>query len=264
MPYCARNGVKTYYEISGEGYPLVLVHANPFDRRMFLYQVAHFSTYFKVINIDLRGYGYSDKPAVPITMTDLCEDVLAVCKQEGASAAIFAGVSVGGVMGLQLGLDHPEVFKGLILVGCSSMPGDRYQSRIDGYMEQGVAIFHIQHLTDLVSKGFAESKRGKYLLGMHTEMDSKLSAPAIAEIFKALQNRDLTARLSELQMPVLIMNGEFDNSLKRSKDMSTRIAGAEHRTISGAGHACCLEDPAAFDEHVLAFLKKHEFLDRRD
>ena len=264
MPYSTADGVKTYYEVSGEGYPLVLVHANPFDRRMFLYQVAHFSTYFKVINIDLRGYGYSDKPAVPITMTDLCGDVLAVCKEEGAGAAIFAGVSVGGVMGLQLGLDHPELFKALILVGCSSMPGDRYQSRIDGYMKGGIGKFHIEHLTDLVSKGFSESKRGKYLLGMHTEMDSRLSAPAIAEIFKALQNRDLTARLPELQMPVLIMNGEFDNSLKRSKEMSTRIAGAEHRTLAGAGHACCLEDPAVFDEHVLEFLKKHQFLDRRD
>jgi len=260
MSYCYRNGVKTYYEVSGEGYPLVLMHANPFDRRMFVYQAAHFSTYFKVINIDLRGYGYSDKPAVPVTMSDLCEDVVAVCRQEGAREAIFAGVSVGGVMGLQLGLDHPELFKALIVVGCSSQPGDRYQSRIDGYMKQGVAQFHIQHLHDLVSKEFAQSKRGEYLLGMHTEMDSRLSAPAIAEIFHALQNRDLTARLPELKMPVLIMNGEFDNALKRSREMSAKIAGAEHRVIAGAGHACCLEDPATFDELVLGFLRKHGFL----
>ncbi|MGZ8494948.1 MAG: alpha/beta fold hydrolase [Candidatus Binatia bacterium] len=260
MPHITRNGVKSYYEVSGEGYPLVLMHANPFDRRMFLYQVAHFSTFMKVINIDLRAYGYSDKPAASVTMTDLCEDVVAVCRQEGANQAVFAGVSVGGVMGLQLGLDHPELFKALILVGCSSMPGDRYQSRIDGYVQQGVSQFHIQHLTDLVSKDFPQTKLGKYLLSMHTEMDSRLNAPAIAEIFNALQNRDLTARLPELKMPVLIMNGEFDNSLKRSKEMSTRIAGAEHRTISGAGHACCLEDPATFDAHVLNFLKKHGFL----
>jgi 3-oxoadipate enol-lactonase len=260
MPYSTRNGVKTYYEVSGEGFPLVMVHANPFDRRMFLYQAAHFSTYFKVINIDLCGYGYSDKPDIPITMTDLCEDVVAVCCQEAAREAIFAGVSVGGVMGLQLGLDHPEIFKALILVGCSSMPGDRYQSRIDGYMKQGVAQFHIQHLTDLVSKEFAESARGKYLLGMHTEIDARLSAPAIAKIFHALQNRDLTARLPEIKMRVLIMNGEFDNSLKRSKEMSTRIAIAEHHVIAGAGHACCLEDPATFDELALNFLRKHAFL----
>ena len=260
MPYSTINGVKSYYEVSGEGFPLVLMHANPFDRRMFLYQVAHFSTFMKVINIDLRAYGYSDKPATPVTMTELCEDVVAVCRQEGAKQAVFAGVSVGGVMGLQLGLDHPELFKALILVGCSSMPGDRYQSRIDGYMQQSVGQFHIQHLTDLVSEDFTQTKLGKYLLSMHTEMDSRLNAPAIAEIFNALQNRDLTARLPELKMPVLIMNGEFDNSLKRSKEMSTRIGGAEHRTISGAGHACCLEDPATFDAHVLDFLKKHGFL----
>jgi 3-oxoadipate enol-lactonase len=262
MPYSTRNGVKTHYEVSGEGLPFVLMHANPFDRRMLLYQAAHFSTYFKVINIDLRGYGYSDKPAAPVTVSDLCEDVVAVCKQEDAREAIFAGVSVGGVMGLQLGLDRPEIFKALILVGCSSMPGDRYQSRIDGYMQQGVGKFHIQHLTDLVSKDFPNTKLGHYLLSMHTEMDAKLNAPAIAEIFNALQNRDLTARLPELKMPVLIMNGEFDNSLKRSKDMSTRIAGAEHRTIVGTGHACCLEDPAAFDEQVLSFLQKHGLFQR--
>jgi len=260
MPYSIRNGVKSYYEVSGEGYPLVLMHANPFDRRMFLYQVAHFSTFMKVINIDLRAYGYSDKPSTPVTMTDLCEDVVAVCKQEGANQAVFAGVSVGGVMGLQLGLDHPELFKALILVGCSSMPGDRYQSRIDGYVKQGVGNFHIQHLTDLVSKDFPHTKLGNYLLSMHIEMDGKLSAPAIAAIFDALQNRDLTARLPELKMPVLIINGEFDNSLKRSKEMSTRIASAEHRTIAGAGHACCLEDPATFDGHVLEFLRKHGFV----
>jgi pimeloyl-ACP methyl ester carboxylesterase len=61
---------------------------------------------------------------------------------------------------------------------------------------------------------------GKYLLGRQTEMDVRLSAPAIAQIFHALQNRDLTARLPELKMPVLIMNGEFDNSLKRSREMT--------------------------------------------
>lgn len=43
MPYSSRNGVKTYHNVAGEGFPLVLVNANPFDRRMFLYQVAHFS-----------------------------------------------------------------------------------------------------------------------------------------------------------------------------------------------------------------------------
>jgi 3-oxoadipate enol-lactonase len=260
MAYFARNDVRTHYEVSGEGYPLVLVHANPFDRRLWMYQVAHFSTFFKVINIDLRGYGYSDKPAKPTTMAQLGEDVVGVCRQEGVREAIFAGISVGGVMGLQLGLDHPEIFKALILVGCSSQPGDRYQTRIDGYMNEGVPRYHIQHLTSLVSSGFPQTKLGKYLLSFHTEMDSRLSAPAIAEIFRALQDRDFTPRLPEVRMPVLIINGEFDNALTRSREMSKKIAGAEHHVIAGTGHACCLEDPATFDAIALEFLKKHKFI----
>ena len=264
MPYSSRNNVKTYYEVSGEGYPLVLVHANPFDRRLWMYQVAHFSTFFKVINIDLRAYGYSDKPAKSTTMTELGEDVVAVCLQEGVTEAVFAGISVGGVMGLQLGLDHPEIFKALIIVGCSSQPGDRYPARIDGYMNEGLSSYHIQHLTSLVSKDFPQTKLGKYLLSLHTETDSRLSAPAIAEIFHALQERDLTARLPELKLPVLVVNGEFDNALSRSREMIKKIAGAEHHMIPGTGHACCLEDPATFDEIVLSFLKKVRIHPRRD
>jgi 3-oxoadipate enol-lactonase len=260
MPHSVKNGIKTYYEVCGEGYPLVLVHANPFDRRMFLYQVAHLSTFLKIINIDLRGYGYSDKPAEPTTIAAMGEDVVAVCRQERTTEAIFLGVSVGGVMGLQLGLDYPDLFKALILVGCSSQPGDRYQMRIDGYIKEGVPKYHIQHLTSLVSRDFPQTRLGKYLLAMHTEMDSRLSAPAIGEIFRALQGRDFTRRLGELKMPVLVINGEFDNSLSRSREMAKIIAGAEHHVISGAGHACCLEDPAAFDEIVLSFLKKHKFI----
>lgn len=259
MPDCSINGVKIYYEVSGKGFPLVLIHANPFDRRLWIYQVAHFSTFFKVINVDLRGYGYSDKPASSTSIVEMGEDIVGVCRQEGVSEAVVAGISVGGVMALQLGLDHPEIFKALILVGCSSMPGGRYQERIDGY-KKGIEEYHIQHLRALVSQTFSQSKLGRYLLSHFTEWDGRLHAAAIEEIFKALQNRDVTHRLGELKMPVLIMNGEFDNSLARSRETANKIHGAAHRVIAGAGHACCLEDPAAFDEGVLEFFKKHGFI----
>ena len=123
MPVSSVNGLKVYYEVSGGGFPLVLLHANPFDRRLWIYQVAHFSTFFRIINVDLRGYGYSDKPVSPTTIVEMSEDIVGVCRQEGIHGAIVAGISVGGVMALQLGLDHPELFKALILVGCSSGPG---------------------------------------------------------------------------------------------------------------------------------------------
>jgi 3-oxoadipate enol-lactonase len=259
MPYCLVNGIRIHYEVSGEGFPLVLIHANPFDRRLWIYQAAHFSTFFRVINVDIRGYGFSDKPTSRTSIVEMAEDVVGVLRHEGAKEAIVAGISVGGVIALQLGLDHPEMFKSLILVGCSSGPGGRYQERIDGYTE-GVEKYHIQHLRALVSKDFSDSRLGGYLLKNFTEWDRRLSAEAIIEIFKALQNRDVTNRLGELKMPVLVINGEFDNSLPRSREMSQRIAGAIHRMIPKTGHACCLEDPMAFDEIVIDFLKTHGFV----
>lgn len=259
VSYCWIKGVRLHYETSGEGFPFVLVHANPFDRRLWLYQVAHFSTFFRVINVDLRGYGYSDKPTRRTSIAEMSEDVVAICRQEGVEQAVVAGISVGGVMALQLGLDHPDMFKALILVGCSSRPGDRYQHRIDGY-SKGVAEFHRLHLESLVSPGFGESRLGRYLLDCFTEGDDELSGPAIVEIFKALQDRDQTGRLSELKMPVLVINGEWDNSRQRSEEMSRNIQGAVHCMVPGAGHACCLEDPAAFDAHVIEFLRQHGYL----
>ncbi len=65
MPFSENKGVKVYYEVSGQGFPLVFVHANPFDRRLWMYQVARFSQRFTTINVDIRGYGFSDKPRRP-------------------------------------------------------------------------------------------------------------------------------------------------------------------------------------------------------
>ncbi len=259
MPYCTVNGVRIHYDVSGEGFPLVLVHANPFDRRLWMYQVAHFSTRFRVVDVDIRGYGYSDKPETPTSITEMSEEVVAVCQQEGVREAIAAGISVGGVMVLQMGLDHPEMFKALIMVGCSSRPSAVYEHRIEGY-SRGVAGFHAQHLKALVAPEFAASRLGAYLLDRFADWDPKLSGAAIVEIFRGLQNRDQTGRLGELRMPVLVINGEFDNSRQGSEDMADRIDGAVHRVVPAAGHACCLEDPTTFDGYVNEFLEQHGYL----
>ena len=91
MPYANSDGVRIYYEVSGEGPPFVWVHANPFDHNLLLYQVAHFSTYFRVITLDIRGYGRSDKPESPFSLGDMagdlgCQPVLDICHLCSADA----------------------------------------------------------------------------------------------------------------------------------------------------------------------------------
>src|SRR4029453_16197441 len=149
MPYSTANGLKIYYEVSGEGFPFVMVHANPFDHNLWMYQIAHFSTFFKVVALDIRGYGRSDKPTSPFSLKDMADDVLGVCRDENVEQAILAGVSVGSGMALLLGLDYPEIFTALILVGGSSGPGGAIEERIRGYTKTGVEKYHIEHLQEL-------------------------------------------------------------------------------------------------------------------
>src|SRR6185295_8461533 len=108
MPYSTANGLKIYYEVSGEGFPFVMIHANPFDHNLWMYQIAHFSTWFTVVGVDIRGYGRSVKMTTGYTLADQSADVLGVMKDLGIKRCILGGCSVGSSIALHLGLDHPE------------------------------------------------------------------------------------------------------------------------------------------------------------
>src|SRR5687768_4606400 len=73
MPYSGANKVNIWYEVAGDGPAMILVHANPFDNTLWTYQVSHYSTWFKVISIDIRGYGRSVKQTTPFTLKDMCD-----------------------------------------------------------------------------------------------------------------------------------------------------------------------------------------------
>ncbi len=254
MPFSHANGVKIWFETAGDGPAMVLIHANPFDHDLWLYQTAHFSTWFNVVTIDIRGYGRSVKMIEPFTLKDMCDDVVGVMSDLGLKRAILGGCSVGSGTALLLALDHPELFEALFLVGGNSGASSRYQRRIDGYMGD-LPAYHGKHIRELVSSSFATSKIGSHLLDMFTERGPRLKGEAIAQVFAAGNSTATTERLAEIKVPTLVINGEYDHSLEAGKRTANLIPGAEHKMLAGTGHACCIEDPAEFNRLVLAFLQ---------
>ena len=103
MPYSNANGVDIWYEVKGDGPAMVLVHANPFDHDLWLYQAAHFSTWFKVVGIDIRGYGRSSKVTQPYALIDMVEDVVGVMNDLKIARAVLMGCSVGSGTAILLG-----------------------------------------------------------------------------------------------------------------------------------------------------------------
>ena len=256
MPFADNRGVRIHYEVHGDGPPMVLVHANPFDRLLFTYQIASFAPYFRLIALDIRGYGRSDKPEIPFTLGDMADDVLAVCAQENVSRAVFMGVSVGSGMSLLIGLDRPEMCDAVILVGGSSKGGANIAHRVTGYTSGDLRAYQRAHIRELVAPGFCETRLGAWVLDLFSERSNeRLSGKCIAQIFRAREACDMRDRLAGMTPPTLVINGAHDVSLQRGGETAAGIPGAQHVVLPDTGHACCIEDPAAFDGAVREFLQ---------
>jgi pimeloyl-ACP methyl ester carboxylesterase len=255
MPFSTRNGRRIHYEVHGEGPPIVLIHANPFDRRLWLYQVARYSPFHRVIAVDLRGYGLSEPVREPFTLADLMDDVLGVCDDEGIARAVFMGVSVGSGIAMLTALDHPQRTEAIVLVG-GSADGPRNVERItEPLTREPLGPYLMSLMRSYVGPGFADTPLGGWLLERFVEKCGRIDPVAIGNVFKARASLDMTDRLPGLSIPTLVVNGEHDNSLPRGRRSAELIPGARHVVLPGTGHACVLEDPAGFDRAVLAFLR---------
>jgi pimeloyl-ACP methyl ester carboxylesterase len=94
------------------------------------------------------------------------------------------------------------------------------------------------------------------VLDLFTAHTQPLSGRCIAQIFRAREACDMRGRLAGMTVPTLVINGAHDISLERGRETASLIPGAAHVVLPGTGHACCIEDPAAFDGAVMEFLRE--------
>lgn len=254
MPWSRTNGLDIYYEVAGEGPPLVLLHANPFDHTMWLYQIAHYSRRYTVVAVDLRGYGRSAKPETAFTFEDMANDVLGVVRDLRYSSAGLIGASIGATLALAIALDHPDLVRALVLVGGEAGNPPVFAKLAANYADKPLAVQRREHVAMIADPGFAASALGRHLIETALENTPALSGKAIAQIFRARTAVDLRGRLGTVSAPTLVINGVSDVSLESGLYTAHRIPDAVHRVVPASGHLCCLENPAAFDALVLGFL----------
>jgi len=263
MPISRANGLDIYYETAGTGPPLVLIHALPFDHNLWLYQVERFSSSFRTIAMDLRGWGRSAKPRTPFSLRDMGDDILGVLRDERVTGgAVVLGCSIGSKLALMFACDHPGIFRAAILVGGNSGPQPQFDHRIAGYRthhsDGTLKDYHLGHLRHGVTRAWADTPIGRYLLAGFVERGGSLDPECIAQVFQALTVSDLTPKLPAYRTPTLIVNGEHDSALPGGKRTAGLIAHAEHRILAGTGHCCFLEDPDHFNMLVQEFLKRNK------
>jgi len=103
-----RNGATIYYEVTGSGPAIVLMHSFLCSGEMWGPQIEPLSAQYEVINIDMRGHGKSGPAETPFDLYDLVGDVVAVLDREGVDRACWAGLSIGGMIALRAALTAPD------------------------------------------------------------------------------------------------------------------------------------------------------------
>ena len=239
---------------------MVFIHPNPMDSSTWLYQLAHFSTWYRCIAVDLPGYGRSPKAVAGVTMEEVAEAIWEAVDADAdgtgsCEPVILVGCSIGSHLAEHMYHLRPQGVAALVLSG-TGWHGARREfavARAEEYRREGVD-YRYRHSFDDYSPAFRSSELALWYGGLIRERNAWADAESIAAMFDARVEQDSDRFYSELDAPVLIVSGSLDNSHAAAFLLDQRLPDSRIEVLEGAGHACYFERPDEFDAAVLAFL----------
>ncbi|MBA3531437.1 MAG: alpha/beta hydrolase [Ardenticatenales bacterium] len=262
------QGGELYYEVTGEGTPLVLIHAGVADHTMWDAQVAAFAPHYRVIRYDMRGFGRSRTESCEFSNRQDLRDLLA---HLGVKSAYVLGISRGGHIALDFALEFPDQVKGLILVaagvggyqlGDAVIPAEE-QAMFDE-MEQLLEAGEFDRLNEMEVHAFVNGP------GQPADRADPAVRALIARLNRANYGREdgkatplpLTPpafeRLAEVHVPTLVLIGDLDEtvSVLMADALAKGIPGATKVAFPDVAHMVNLEQPERFNHGVLGALER--------
>lgn len=262
MPCVRRGNVGIDYEVHGVGPPLLLLHSFLCNRQMWAPQVGVLATRYRVINVDLRGHGKSTLPDRPFDLYDLVDDLLAVLDQERIGQAVWAGLSIGGMLAMRAALVAGERVSGLILLDTDAGAETAWNRLRYQLMAGAARILGTAPLVPQVIRMFfcARTRRTRPdLVRQWREEIASVPLVTIRRTVAALRHRDaVLTSLPSIRQPALVLVGAEDRPLPptRSKALAAALPAAALQVIEHAGHLSALEQPNAVTAAMLAFLDR--------
>jgi len=239
--YAHVNGIRLYYEVHGQGSPLLLLHGGVGDGRQFEKQLPAFTPTHRCIVPDSRAQGRSTDGPGPLTYHQMAEDMIALLDQMHVKRVDIMGWSDGGVIGLDLAMHHPERVRRVVTFGTNF--------RADGLNQPDI---------DWNATASAES----FGPGMKETYEKQNPEPAQ---YEAAMNKVIAmwrtlpqwtpAQLGTIRMRVLVGAGEHDVVRRdHSEALAKAIPSAELWIVPGASHSVMIERPEVVNPKVLEFL----------
>jgi pimeloyl-ACP methyl ester carboxylesterase len=257
------NGARLYYEIAGEGHPVVLAHAAVSDHRMWDAQFALFAERYRVIRYDLRGFGRSLMPAGPYAFY---RDLHGLLEALGIRRAHLIGVSASGEAVVECAIAYPDMVASIIPVAAGLIPSKR-PTAAQAIMDQIGAAYEAKDADRIV-----DLEMRLWLIG--PERAPEAVSPALQQRFVEIERPNIErelqgeqgaeegleppagARLSEIRAPVLAIAGDADlpNARVTAEAIAAQVPGARSVILPNVAHMVPQEAPEEFNRLALEFL----------
>ncbi|MDR7235983.1 alpha/beta fold hydrolase [Neobacillus drentensis] len=266
MPQTTGNGINLYYEVHGEGEPLLLIMGLSLNSKSWFRTLPALSEHYKVITFDNRGTGLSDKPNTPYSIAQMAEDAKCVMDAAGVDSAHVYGISMGGMIAQRLALMYPEKVRSLIL-GCTTSGGvNHVQPGADVSMlmlSRGSSVATPEEMAwatvpILYSHEFIENQRDLVAEDIQKRIEIPVLPYAYMLQLQACLAHDTYNKIDQIKAPTLVIHGDEDKLVpyQNGVTLAEKIPNAEFLTIQGAGHIYITEANDLVNERVLEFIKK--------
>jgi len=252
------------YESDGSGTTVILVHGFTLDRRMWDDQLpALLAAGYRVLRYDLRGHGESDAPPTGYATEDHADDLGRLCDLLDVSSAHVVGLSLGGSIAAAFAERHPQRVRSLTLID-AALPGVPAGEELSGILSEMSRRALAGDLAGAVhehwarSRLFVPTKDNPALAARLRQMNERFSGVQFYDRAAPRQGPTVADGLAAVHAPALVLVGELDMQDFHvfARAYAERLPDARLQVVPGAGHMANMDQPAAVNAALLAFLRE--------
>ena len=254
--YIEANGLRVYYEVYGEGEPLLLLHGGTATSRSWASHLPAFTEHFRVFAPDSRGHGRTDNPTGELGYRAMADDVAALVDALGLRRPLVLGYSDGGQIALELGMRYPGLARALVLGGTQF----RFS---EAYLEYARALLGIAEGEKVDTERLKREQPDfvAYLRDAHGHVYGPEYWKTYVKKIAALWLTPLgyaSEDLASITDPALLLVGDRDGvATEESIELFRLLPNAELAVAPASDHGFIEAKANLFDALALDFLLRH-------
>jgi pimeloyl-ACP methyl ester carboxylesterase len=269
MSIISLNGHDHYFEILGEGTPIVFIHGAFVDSQMWAPQTEYFSDRFQVTRYDLRGHGKTGASLLQdYSIRTFSEDLSELIGKLKIESPILCGLSLGGMIAQDYAVRNPNSIRSLLLadtaVSVSLTLGDKLQRYVlfpKWAMKLTIRWMGVQGFTRF-SFWLARATRSEKWIGYDQETRTyveermlQMDQEEYLKVYDAIYDFKLLP-LERITAPTLVLNGEYEakNVYRHTEEILRRVPNSKADVVPRAGHTSNMENPQSFNELMQGFI----------